>query len=358
MISLLDGPRGRRLCLELASDAAANVAEALGRLAFAADEAAGASVIRLTTALIGDVPEDPWELQDPLSMDAFADLIAATRVDPTAAAIDAAFARSVDVARYWQEPDGADLVAADPRIVHALGDVARAVSAQPSTAWWLRERTPAQWAVEFDPADDGGPFDPAPDGASRWSAATRDEEDRARRERPADVTARYGGHWWSHPWGAPHTTGARPDGVPAGIPYVEDGFGWRRAVAIPVGGAGRTYEIRGAAEWADLCRRYPFEVTYARRHEWYRVTGRDGRWLLPDWGQVAADWDAVHLTAAAYLTTATREVIVDDEHSSLIGGWGPDETYWLTGRIRERDDPRVHWRAVDRGLDSVWVAEG
>ncbi|WP_336632134.1 MULTISPECIES: hypothetical protein [unclassified Microbacterium] len=358
MTSLLDGPRGRRLCLELITDASDEVATGLGDLARVADEAAGASTGRVTFAMIGDLPTRSGPRRQPVSMDVLADLIAAVCVDPTTAAIDAAFARSVDVARYWQEPDGADLVAADQRIAGALGHVARAVSEHAATQWWMRERAPEQWAIEFDPTDDGAPFDPAPDGASRWSAATRDEEDRARRERPADVTARFGGHWWSHPWGAPHTTGERADGVPAGIPYVEDGFGWRRAVAIPVGGAGRTYEIRGADAWADLCRRYPLEVTYARRHEWYRVTGRDGRWLLPDWERVAGDWDAVHLTAAAYLTAATREIVVDDEYSSLIGGWGPDETYWLTGRVRETERPRVHWRADDRYVDTRWEPVG
>jgi hypothetical protein len=85
----------------------------------------------------------------------------------------------------------------------------------------------------------------------------------------------------THPWGAPHTTGALPDGCPAGIPYVEDGFGWTRAVAIPVRGAGRTYEIRAASDWTALCARYPLEVTASRRHDWYRATGRAGRWLLP-----------------------------------------------------------------------------
>ena len=133
--------------------------------------------------------------------------------------------------------------------------------------------------------------------------------------------------------------------MPVGIPYVEDGFGWTRAVAIPVRGGGTTYEIRSAGDWAELCRRYPREVTASRRHDWYRVTGRAGRWLLPDWGRVAADWDAVHLTGWAYLTAATQEIVIDAEYSTIIGGWGPDETYWLTGLVREIEGPRVHWRA-------------
>ncbi len=77
----------------------------------------------------------------------------------------------------------------------------------------------------------------------------------------------------------------------------------------------------GAADWAHLCRTYPLDVTNSRRHDWYRVTGRGGRWLLPDWSRVADDWDAVHLSGWGYLTAATREI----------------------------DEPRVHWDAEERG---------
>jgi hypothetical protein len=87
------------------------------------------------------------------------------------------------------------------------------------------------------------------------------------------------------------------------------------------------------------------------------VTGRDSReagpWLVPDWSRVAQEWDAVHLTVAGYLASATRCIPVPDaadatgtagttgttgtagstgrvEAASVIGGWGPDVTYWLT----------------------------
>lgn len=116
-------------------------------------------------------------------------------------------------------------------------------------------------------------------------------------------------------------------------------------MAIPVRGGGRALEIRDADDWAELCRRHPLEVTASRRHDWYRTTGRDRRWLLPDWSRVAEEGDAVHLTGWAYLTAATREIVIDDEHSSVIGGWGPDETYWLSGLVREVEGPRVHWLA-------------
>ena len=342
--SVCDGPRGRRLVLELVRDVLPDeVRGGLRELAYQADVDVGASVTRLVF-FASDGPTEP--APEPVTPSSLADAIRAVgALDPTPAAMDAAMLRAVDSARYWQAPDGDDIVAAHPLVAAALREIAAALPARADAAWWRRDRSPQQWAIEFDPSGDGAPFDPAPTAAQRWSAATADEEARARVERPAEVTAMYGGNWWSHPWGAPHTTGALPTGLPAGIPYVEDGFGWTHAVAAPVAGAGRTYEVRGADDWAHLCRAYPREVTAARRHEWYRVTGRDGRWLLPDWGRVAGEWDAVHLSGWGYLTAATREIVVDAEYSSMIAGWGPDETYWLTGLVRETEGPRAHWRA-------------
>ena len=114
----------------------------------------------------------------------------------------------------------------------------------------------------------------------------------------------------------------------------------------------RVYEIDGADAWAALCRAYPLEVTEQKRHDWYRTTGRDGRWLLPDWAAVAVDHDAVHLTAAAYLTTAGTAVPVpvDDGVASVIAGWNPDETYWLSDDARPEADGAV-WVLDDEG----WV---
>lgn len=85
---------------------------------------------------------------------------------------------------------------------------------------------------------------------------------------------------------------------------------------------------------AALCRTYPLEVTEQKRHDWYSTTGRYGRWVVPDWSAVAVDHDAVHLTAAAYLTSAGTAVPVDDGVASVIAGWYPDETYWLSDDAR------------------------
>lgn len=349
---LLAGPRGRRLCLELVAAGSSDVRGMLFHLGYAADVHAGA------TRLVAFVGErvDGSALDDQMSaasIDRLVQLIGATRVSITPAAIEEALVLSVGAARYWQPPDGWDVLAADARVTAALTAVADRVVRHPASRWWRRDIADTQWALAFD----GEPamFDPAPDAAGRWAAATRAEEDRARERRLTPAGQGFSGHWWSHPWGAPHTTGELPDGLPAGLAYVEDALGWTQAEAIPVAGTGRIHEVRTAADWAHLCRRYPLEVTAARRHDWFRTTGRDGRWLLPEWSRVAQEWDGVHLTGWAYLTAATRAIEVDDEYASLIGGWGPDETYWLTGRVRELDVPRVPWRASDGPAVSSWT---
>lgn len=149
-----------------------------------------------------------------------------------------------------------------------------------------------------------------------------------------------------------HTTRSLGEFGPAGVWLVEDDMGWERAVthrvAAPAGA--RVYEIDGPDAWAALCRTYPLEVTEQKRHDWYSTTGRDGRWVVPDWSAVAVDHDAVHLTAAAYLTSAGTAVPVDDGVASVIAGWNPDETYWLSDDARPEADGAVWVRD-----DEDWV---
>lgn len=136
----------------------------------------------------------------------------------------------------------------------------------------------------------------------------------------------------------------------------EDSLGWEVATIIPVRRAGRTLEVRAPADWADLCQEYPMEVTASRRHDWFRATGRDGRWPIPDWQRVAERWDAVHLTTLGYLSPAAQLIEIDAEYGSGIGGWGPDSTIWLTDVARESERPRKQWtRPQD---DWRWTRSG
>jgi hypothetical protein len=92
------------------------------------------------------------------------------------------------------------------------------------------------------------------------------------------------------------------------LSLVEDSLGWTEALCwwlVPRPDA-RGYEIRGPEDWTSLVERYPFEVTNSRWHDWFKVTGRAGNWLIPDYSAVAADYDGIHLTVGGYLTTAGR----------------------------------------------------
>ncbi|MFX1760442.1 MULTISPECIES: hypothetical protein [Rhodococcus] len=63
-------------------------------------------------------------------------------------------------------------------------------------------------------------------------------------------------------------------------------------------------EIHGPDDWVQLCRRFPLEAIAQKRPGWYRTTGRDGRWVLPDWRAVAEVYGGVHLNVAGYLAAA------------------------------------------------------
>jgi hypothetical protein len=90
------------------------------------------------------------------------------------------------------------------------------------------------------------------------------------------------------------------------------------------------------------------------RHDWYRVTGEDRAWVLPDWSRVAHEAAGVHLSVLGYLRTATRLVEIDGGSASVLAGWNPDATYWLRDGAREISDP-VRWSRPADGGD--WSAE-
>lgn len=281
---------------------------------------------------------------------------------------------AVDLARYWQQPEGDDVLAAYPEIVEELRRFARAVAGSPHADWWF---TPldagAQWAVQHE----GLPFVP-PMEADRAALAEarqlrRAREQRVLEERPADPTANRSGEWWSRPpFAAPATTRATADGSPVKLWCTEDSFGWEELEAqrlgVPAGV--RVFEIDSADAWAELCARFPFDTTGEVRHDWFRTTGRDGTWLVPDWGEVAREYDAVHLQVGAYLAAAGTAIPVPLEPAaggghrespvsgstaaaSVIAGWDADETFWFSDRVRYLDSP-VTWIADDTGGTRTW----
>jgi hypothetical protein len=316
---LLAGPRGRRLVLELAR---LLLPDQLGpTLFYAAHDLESGAVPPTVTP------------QDVAAVLARADL-PPVEEGQVWAALDSA----VTAARYWQEQDGADVLAAEPVVRAALAPVARALVGSGLTHWWSSplDRS-GQCRVTW--IDDAGHVTDQPDAMghvealARWRAEARGEEARARRERPADPAARWSGVWWSSPpMDLPQTTREIPGRGPVGLRLVEDGRGWRRArvtrVEVPEDAV--VLALDSAASWAEVCRRHPLPVTASRRHDWWRTTGRNGEWVQPDWAAVAAEADAVHVSMSAYLTTAGTVVDVEDGVASVMAGMSPDATWWLT----------------------------
>lgn len=230
----------------------------------------------------------------------------------------------------------------------ALAPIAEALLASAHGAAWRAARAEEQWTVGWGTRGTDGSAAPVeaalvPSSTTSvltaWSRAQQEEEARAARERPRDPQAMWSGTWWS----APPTLLTSRGSVRAALDLVEDDAGLESATVVPLRGSGRTLEITSAHDWVALCRAFPLEVTASRRHDWFRVTEHDGRWLIPDWQRVALEWDAVHLTTFAYLSAATTLFEIDDEYASVIGGWGPDATLWLTDTVHETDEPRQQW---------------
>lgn len=329
---LLRGPRGRRWCVNCVSDVDEATATALFWLARERDPHPG-TVLRFGS-----------DENDALGDPSFTDIELASFIENadavgvTSTIARAALASSVDLARYWQEPDGTDVVAALPVVRASLSTVARRLVAL------MPELTASaavqQWTVQWCRVSESAAIQrDAASALARWTKEQREDERRAARERPADPHANWSGTWWSVPQQLLSSRGTPL----AALDMVEDPMGWTVATVVPVAGRGAVLEIRSPEDWARLCREYPMEVTASRRHDWFRVTGRDGRWLIPDWERVAQHWDAIHLTTLGYLSAATCLIPIDEEYASVIAGWGPDSTIWLTDSARETDGPREQW---------------
>ena len=339
---MLAGPRGRRLALEHAMA----IADATRR-----DRSPGADLRSAVFAAAYRDDSNPWALVVP-TVDAAEptsatprpsspDDVAACLRDLPLTPLDArteleVLDRVLCSAMSWQPPDAEDVLAAAPVVRAALAPVAAHVLATPAASWWsegiAREQHVLRWADV--------PASPVPVAADieldRWRARTLAGEERALRNRQDAPEVAWSGEWWSTP---PRTLTTSTRGLgelgPVGLWLMEDNPGWdhatSRAASVPDGA--RVYEVDGAAAWAQLCRDHPMDVTGDKRHDWLLTTGRDGTWVIPDWSAVARDYDAVHLTLAGYLQAAGTAIAVEDETASVIAGWAPDETFWLTDAL-------------------------
>jgi hypothetical protein len=360
---LLAGPRGRRLCLTFAQcwwdhdgDALSELRQAVGYASHALATNPGTvfTLSSFDTAAPAAAPEIPTVTASEIARL----LDAAEVVEPSAAALMLALGTTVGNARYWQEPDGEDVLAATPEVRAALRRFAEVIADAPAAAVWFGPIDPSgQWEVTFDSSVSAisSETTPARERLSRWRAQHMDEEVAAQRDRPSDPTAMWSGTWWSTPGLMATSTTRAVSGLgPLGLWHVEDDLGWESATVelVQVPDWVRVYEIDSAEAWAQLCRRYPLEATASRRHDWYRATGRAGEWVIPDWSLVAHNYEAVHLSVAGYLAGAGVAIAVDDTRASVIAGWDPDKTYWLHDVHREPASTQ-NWQF--RHDDDTWV---
>ncbi|MFI8566060.1 hypothetical protein ACIGGF_05790 [Rhodococcus sp. NPDC078407] len=364
---LLAGPRGRRLLLEYALlaeedsdvDAEDSFRAAALLASYRLDVDQGAGVV-----MFGPGAEEARRTV--VTADDVADRLSRVPLpEVTAGVLRSVLAAAVDHAMYWQPPSGEDILAATASVRGELERIAEHLASSPHAQWWSTGLAAAdQWIVEWVDTDRQFRRDPAatPTTAEtlrRYGVRTAKEEERAASERPADPAAAFSGEWWSVP---PTRSSTRSlfDGTPAELSFVEDGMGWQRAVSrrMRVPGGVRVYEIDGAQAWAQLCREFTVEVTAQKRHDWYSTTGRAGRWVIPDWPRVAEHYDGIHLTVCGYLASAGTAVSLDDDTSSVIAGWAPDETYWLTDVAAAGDgDEAQVWVCDTDGEHPQWAVE-
>lgn len=358
--TMLAGPRGRRLCLALAlgdgSDGEPPVVQELRSAvlyaAYDLDPERGKSVVlfgRGTAARPRPTPADVARLLDAVPVR-----------EPDERRLLAALAESVDNARYWQEPDGEDVLAVTPDVRAALERVAEVVVATPAASWWTAPLDPERQVSALFPG--GEPREPgltAAERLARWSAGVAVDEEQARRDRTSDPRREASRAWWSSPpRDLPLTTRDQGDVGPLGLWAVEDGRGWETGETLRrvVPSGARVLEIDGPEAWTDLCRRYPLDASARHRGDWFRTTGRDGPWVVPDWSRVGRDVDGVHVTVAGYLMTAGRAIDVGVGAASVLAGWDPDATYWFRD-LGVDASTRRSWRSADDGA-AGWSPAG
>lgn len=340
------------MCLGLLPDTE-SITEMLFELEYALHPGRGRSVIRYSAE--GSATDDECQY----SVDDLAAVLANTELDTGQNDdISAALSRAVEAATYWGEPDGADVLAADPRMRSALERVADALVDRPDTASWWHGVADPQWLISLDEEVPEGAGLALPRDLASWRRDQLEAEAQAKRYYRRPRKRMLHGEWWSVPPRAERKTYGR--GLPGALDLMEDSFGWTAARAERVEAPRSVLEIREADDWVKLCREFPLDVSFSMRGPWGETTGRIGRWVIPDWAAVAEHHASVHLPVASWLTLAGTPIPMDDGFATMIAGFDPDSTVWLgelprpvdstseicAPEIWERDDDQSPWRRV------------
>ncbi|WP_336883009.1 hypothetical protein [Rhodococcus globerulus] len=79
----------------------------------------------------------------------------------TEVALRSALAASTDSARYWQDPDGEDVLAATEPVRRELRRVAEHIARSPHAQWWTTALAETnQWAIASRDDDSPDTFEP------------------------------------------------------------------------------------------------------------------------------------------------------------------------------------------------------
>lgn len=202
---LLSGPRGRRMLLAYAIDAERALRPEPGddmfrinahRAAYHLDIGQGTSQV-----LFGPGAEEAR--QTIVTAEGVArSLTEISLPDVTAVDLRSALAEAVDAARYWQDPDGEDVLVATEVMRDELRRVAEHIAGSECARWWSTSLASSdQWSIlsrgEESPDTDEVPA--AQQLLSEWRTSTLESEARAERDRPVDPAANWSGYWWSNP---------------------------------------------------------------------------------------------------------------------------------------------------------------
>lgn len=357
-MELVSGARGRSLCLSELCGQSEEFARILQTIEGEAEQRIGIDYPRVRSL----------NLMTPVVQELVA-AIAAVDVRPLAAAVDpleflVGLGAATDAATPWQPPHVRDALAALPAVTDALRPVGEAICAAPATKWWtstiaIRD----QYEVAGEPyAQFAAPYPALP-----ALQAIRDgllEYETHFRTRPNDPAEEPGGEWWSKPgvWvgreGTVRPSSSRRLATLGAVELAaqEDSYGPERAALrqlSPASDDARVYDVQQPRHWQTLVATYPFDVSRSRRGVWWQSTGIDGLWFIPDWQAVANDFDAVHVSVHGYLTTAGETLPVPGGNT-VLAGWNPDVTYWLSEVI---SGPIEYWYRTSEHTMALWSRE-
>ncbi|WP_191733661.1 hypothetical protein [Corynebacterium gallinarum] len=242
-------------------------------------------------------------------------------------------------ATYWVAPSDENVFLRSKPLKTGLRRIARHIASSDVVSDWSDsfQMDRAQASVSWIAPGKEKPSPPIGEALEKWREEARTDK-----------------LWWSMPpWPLVATSGKLKDGTPGALRFIEDGFGrttgWVREATVSADA--KVFTIHGPGDWAELCRRFPLNVTTSKGVDWHDVTGYPHRWVMPDYVEVAQHYDAVHLSMAGYFATVERGIPVDDKQASMLARWNPGQTFWFTESVTLDETP-VQWR--DRGDQDWW----